>query len=180
MKIAAEPSLIQVNARLTDPFIVRTKGDSHAAYGRPYPYRDLYRFRRFCPSSCLGRLQNKESQNPGDVPKSGGLIGKFVMSCLRLCLLWSLIAAALPAVAGDADNGERLAQRWCVACHVVTTVQTSTTTDQAPPFPSIAKKPDFDAAKIALFLLDPHPKMPDMGLSRKEAADLAAYIATLK
>jgi hypothetical protein len=38
--------------------------------------------------------------------------------------------------------------------------------------------PNFDAAKIALFLLDPHPKMPNM--SRKEAADLAAYIATLK
>jgi hypothetical protein len=44
----------------------------------------------------------------------------------------------------------------------------------------LQRKPDFDAAKIALFLLDPHPKMPDMGLSRKEAADLAAYIATAK
>jgi hypothetical protein len=62
----------------------------------------------------------------------------------------------------------------------VTPVQTSTTTDQAPPFPVIAKKPGFDAARIALFLLDPHPKMPDMGLSRKEVTDLAAYIATLK
>jgi hypothetical protein len=31
-----------------------------------------------------------------------------------------------------------------------------------------------------LFLLDPHPKMPDMGLSRSDAADLASYIATLK
>jgi hypothetical protein len=47
-------------------------------------------------------------------------------------------------------------------------------------FRLLQRKPDFDAAKIALFLLDPHPKMPDMGLSRKEAADLAAYIATLK
>jgi hypothetical protein len=27
----------------------------------------------------------------------------------------------------------------------------------------IAKMPGFDAAKIALFLLDPHPKMPDLG-----------------
>jgi hypothetical protein len=35
-------------------------------------------------------------------------------------------------------------------------------------------------AKIAFFLLELHPKMPDMGLSRREAADLAAYIATLK
>jgi hypothetical protein len=40
--------------------------------------------------------------------------------------------------------------------------------------------PGFDAAKVALFLLNPHPKMPDMNLSRAEAADLAAYIATLR
>jgi hypothetical protein len=40
--------------------------------------------------------------------------------------------------------------------------------------------PGLDAAKIAHFLLDPHPKMPDMSLSRTEAADIAAYIATLK
>ena len=31
----------------------------------------------------------------------------------------------------------------------------------------------------AFFLLEPHPKMPNMQLSRSEAADLAAYIATL-
>jgi hypothetical protein len=48
------------------------------------------------------------------------------------------------------------------------------------PFTTIAAKPDFDAAKLAYFLLDPHPKMPNMQLSRTEAADLAAYIASLK
>jgi len=63
---------------------------------------------------------------------------------------------------------------------VVTATQTRLATDQAPPFASIAKEPNFDAGKIALFLLDPHPKMPDMGLSRSDAADLAAYIASLK
>jgi hypothetical protein len=40
--------------------------------------------------------------------------------------------------------------------------------------------PDFDAAKLAFFLMDPHPKMPNMSLSRTEAADLAAYIGSLK
>jgi hypothetical protein len=53
-------------------------------------------------------------------------------------------------------------------------------TDQAPPFATIAKIPGFNAAQVALFLLAPHPKMPDMELSRTEAGDLAAYIATLK
>jgi hypothetical protein len=39
--------------------------------------------------------------------------------------------------------------------------------------------PGFDRNKVAFFLLDPHPKMPDMSLSRNEAADLAVYIASL-
>jgi mono/diheme cytochrome c family protein len=87
-----------------------------------------------------------------------------------------------PAHAADPRNGERLAHRWCEACHVVVVAkaQRPSTTDQAPPFASIANEPGFSASKIALFLLDPHPKMPDMSLSRKEAEDLAAYIATLK
>jgi mono/diheme cytochrome c family protein len=45
---------------------------------------------------------------------------------------------------------------------------------------SIAARPDFDPAKLAFILLDPHPKMPNMQLSRDEASDIAAYIATLK
>ena len=88
--------------------------------------------------------------------------------------------ATTPAFCADADNGLRLAQRWCQACHMVSPGQGGTTSDQAPPFATIAKTPGFDAGKIAFFLLDPHPKMPDMGLSRIEAGDLAAYIATLK
>ena len=47
---------------------------------------------------------------------------------------------------------------------------------QAPPFSEIAKKPGLDAASLALYLLLPHPRMPDMNLSRREAAALAVYI----
>src|SRR6516164_299958 len=95
-------------------------------------------------------------------------------------LVLLLMIGTTPLLAADADNGLRLAHRWCEACHVVTRTQTRPATDQAPPFEAIAKTPGFDAAKIALFLLDPHPKMPDMGLSRSDAADLVAYIAALK
>jgi mono/diheme cytochrome c family protein len=102
----------------------------------------------------------------------------------RYPTLWLLAAVAVltstPVLAADPSNGLRIAHRWCEACHVVTPTQTRPATDQAPPFASIAKEPGFDAGKIALFLLDPHPKMPDMGLSRSDAADLAAYIAALK
>jgi hypothetical protein len=34
------------------------------------------------------------------------------------------------------------------------------------PFPTLAARPEFDVGKIALFLLDPHPKIPDMSLRR--------------
>lgn len=87
------------------------------------------------------------------------------------------VALSQAAVAADVANGEKLAKRWCAACHVVAADQKSGNT-QVAPFSAIAKVPNFDAAKLALYLLTPHPKMPDMSLSRSEAADLAAYIVS--
>jgi len=82
-----------------------------------------------------------------------------------------------PAFAQDADNGSRLAQRWCASCHIVSSSQ-SKGSDTTPSFASIAHRADFNVEKLAFFLLDPHPKMPNMSLTRSEAEDLAAYIAT--
>lgn len=98
-----------------------------------------------------------------------------------LAVLLSFMAMAVlstPASAGVAD-GEKLAKRWCATCHVVASDQKSGST-QAPAFSTVAAKPGFNAGALALFLLTPHPRMPDMNLSRSEAADLAAYIATQK
>jgi mono/diheme cytochrome c family protein len=90
--------------------------------------------------------------------------------------------AACGAIGGawsaDTDHGERLARRWCAACHIVAPDQTRGE-DNVPPFASIAKMRGFGADQIALFLLNPHPKMPDMQLTRAEREDLAAYIARL-
>jgi mono/diheme cytochrome c family protein len=108
------------------------------------------------------------------------MIGPRSKAHLRISALLAVVAASNPAMAADAHNGERLAHRWCEACHVVSSAQRRPGSDQAPPFSTIAKMPHFDAAAIALYLLSPHPKMPDMNLTRIEAGDLAAYIATLK
>jgi mono/diheme cytochrome c family protein len=102
------------------------------------------------------------------------------MAIPRLALLAILTAVGVaPALAADPDNGERLARLWCATCHVVAEDQAGST-GEAPPFAEVAGAPDFDAAALALFLLDPHPVMPDMSLTRREASDLAAYIETLE
>jgi len=105
------------------------------------------------------------------------------MTASLKCLLILMMAAAAPlasrAMATDADHGADLAKRWCATCHVVGSEQRQASAD-VPSFASIARRSDFTAEKIAFFLLDPHPKMPSFPLSRSEAADLAAYIGSLK
>ena len=82
-------------------------------------------------------------------------------------------------MAADAGHGQQLALRWCAACHAVTN-EVVRSTDTPPAFASVAQRPDLDVNRLAFFLLDPHPVMPNMGLSRSEAADLAAYFASLR
>jgi mono/diheme cytochrome c family protein len=103
---------------------------------------------------------------------------------IAVCLAGALAAIAttgLPslAMAGDARTGRQLAERWCQSCHAIAANQPMAVTE-APPFATIARKPGFDETKTAAFLLEPHPKMPPIGLSREAASDLAAFIASQK
>lgn len=105
------------------------------------------------------------------------MMGRKVL-LLSLGLGMALASATLwneAASAADAAKGETLAKRWCAFCHVVSEGQSSGNPD-VPTFASIGSRKDFNADKVADFLMSPHPKMPNMSLSRAEAADLAAYI----
>ena len=77
--------------------------------------------------------------------------------------------------AADAAQGQRIAERWCAACHVVSGAQTRGFV-AVPSFHEIARRYHLDSSRLSLFLADPHPKMPDMQLSQPEIADLVAYI----
>ena len=103
-----------------------------------------------------------------------------MVSLIRLLFgLAASVGVMAAANAADPNHGAELAKRWCAACHIVAPDQ-SQGSDRVPSFASIASRPDFSAQKLSFFLLDPHPKMPDMALTRREAEDLAAYIAKLK
>jgi mono/diheme cytochrome c family protein len=96
-----------------------------------------------------------------------------------LALALGLAAPGLgPAYGADFAHGEQLARRWCASCHVVAADQTHGA-DNVPSFAAIAKMPGFSAERIAAFLRDPHPKMPDIQLTTQETEDLAAYITSL-
>lgn len=104
----------------------------------------------------------------------------FAPTAARLAALLAAVSfAGEAAAAGDAASGQRIAARWCASCHAVGREEPRVSTE-AKPFVQIARTPEFNDRSLALFLLDPHPKMPDMGLSRAEAADLAAYILSLR
>jgi mono/diheme cytochrome c family protein len=92
-----------------------------------------------------------------------------------------LVAAFVPSLAAAADvqHGKDLAQRWCAECHLVASDQARASADVAT-FAAVARRRDLTASQLAFFLLDPHPKMPNVSLTRVEAADLAAYIGSLK
>ncbi len=89
------------------------------------------------------------------------------------------ILGETPAMAADPNHGADIAKRWCASCHLVGGDQKQASAD-VPSFSAIAHKAAITPEKIAFFLLDPHPKMPNFPLSRTEAADLAAYIISLR
>jgi len=112
---------------------------------------------------------------------NGHKIGSSWMRALviRVLAVAAATAASTSAWAADADHGADLARRWCASCHLIEGTQKQASAD-VPSFLQIARKADFTPEKVAFFLLDPHPKMPSFPLNRLEAADIAAYIGSLR
>ena len=95
-----------------------------------------------------------------------------------ILIISALALSGSDCFAADVSRGADFARRWCSGCHLVAPDQPSIITF-APPFASIAQRPNLDARELANSLLAPHPQMPDRALSRDEAADIAAYIKSL-
>jgi len=57
---------------------------------------------------------------------------------IHVCMALALSGENLAALAQDIDNGERIAQRWCVECHVID--NRTVKTNRAISFATIAKK----------------------------------------
>jgi len=94
-------------------------------------------------------------------------------------ITWLFLLGNTECFAADVRRGEELARRWCSACHLVAPDQKYAFGFVAP-FATIAERSNFNTRELSVSLLTPHPQMRDRGLSRNEAADIAAYIKSLR
>ena len=86
----------------------------------------------------------------------------------------------LSAHAQDVTAGHQLAAAWCAGCHQVEKTVRGPINDAVPSFVSIAKMPSATQTSLTVFLMTPHPSMPNYTLSRKEISDVIAYILSLR
>jgi cytochrome c len=103
------------------------------------------------------------------------------MSSRSLGLVWMLVFAAAPSYAatnaGSANAGRDLVLRSCISCHAVS--ETTKASDGAPPLSFIARDNKERPAWIRGWLMDPHPPMPGIMLSRQQINDIIAYLDSL-
>ena len=95
-----------------------------------------------------------------------------------LVLAGAICCAGGTATAGDPMAGADIAKRWCTSCHA--TGNSAAARDIGPPFVTIANDSNRTDDRLRAWLADPHPPMPNPGLSRREIEILIAYLASLR
>jgi cytochrome c len=97
------------------------------------------------------------------------------------------LAFALPAQAqnlaesGNIRAGRNFAVENCSECHVVVPRRGTQWRRGTPPdFAAIANMPSMTKTALLVFLRSPHPTMPNLILSDRDANDVIAYIVALK
>jgi cytochrome c len=80
----------------------------------------------------------------------------------------------------DAENGKQLAEKLCISCHVISEGAETSVPAGVPSFRGIANKPGQTGDHVRSKLINPHPPMPDISLSRQEIEDIIAYLDELR
>ena len=82
---------------------------------------------------------------------------------------------------GNPPAGHDFALGTCTPCHVVAPDQKSPVRfADAPDFRAIARAPGTTQIGLNIWLTNPHPTMPKLVLDPQEAADVIAYILSLR
>ena len=92
-------------------------------------------------------------------------------------LLVTLCASSASAMS-DPEAGHRLAREWCSSCHQVDPA--GPLRDFVPSFVSLANRPARDLNWVRLWLMDPHPPMVGLNLSRAQIDNIVLYLRSLQ
>jgi mono/diheme cytochrome c family protein len=107
------------------------------------------------------------------------------MDARPLALLAMLVGAA-PALAQsagpapDPEAGRAVAASLCRSCHLISHEDRGPVPDGVPSFVAIAARPGQTEDGVKAGLMAPHPIMPEPPITTQQAADVAAYIMTLR
>ena len=82
--------------------------------------------------------------------------------------------------AGNALRGEKLAEQWCGACHIVGPGLVRLNEDPPASFQEIADTPGMGEMALRVFFQTPHKQMPNFSITGDVRDDLIAYITGLK
>jgi cytochrome c len=80
---------------------------------------------------------------------------------------------------GDAAAGHQYAETWCSGCHAIDR-KAKKSGHVGPDFSSIAKRRSTTARRLTKFFYTQHKNMPNFEIELDDAADVAAYILSLK
>ncbi len=106
------------------------------------------------------------------------MLNRRVSRIPSVALAAALCLAGGPAMAGDARVGAEIAKRWCVSCHA--TGNSAAARDIGPSFATIANDPSRTDDRLRTWLVNPHPPMPNPGLSRIEIENVISYLKSLR
>jgi cytochrome c len=106
---------------------------------------------------------------------------KAVLAAVLVGALGMAPAVAQPRLnTGNAERGERIAQRLCASCHALSADAKAAANSDILSFPAIARQPKATGEYLAGRIIIPHPAMPDIALDIAEIRDVIAYIVSLK
>jgi mono/diheme cytochrome c family protein len=109
--------------------------------------------------------------------------GGVSMTARTVFLAGAVLIAGLSGAAQAADvaQGKTLVKTLCSNCHIVGPGEVPGTVNaDIPSFMAVAAKPGQSAEKIRGFILNPHPDMPKVQLTKSELESVSAYIMSLK
>lgn len=101
-----------------------------------------------------------------------------IYALLSALMLLDTALTSAAAQSGDVAAGRQLVQAHCSACHDA--AGPSSTPRQAPSLRAVAAMPSTTSLSLHVFLLTPHPSMPDYHLTRQEVDDVVLYILSLR